>query len=60
MKDKNMLRRLLTGALLASVLGLSSCNVNVGVGMNMGVPSSWGSGFDQTVGTTSWGGRPGN
>jgi len=53
------MKRLLRGAGIVLAGLLAGCNVNVGVGMNMGVPSSWGSGNDQTVNTTAWGGRPG-
>jgi hypothetical protein len=60
MRNETTLRRLFKGLLLAAVLGLASCNVDVGVGMNMGVPSSWGSGNDMTISTTPWSGRPGN
>ena len=54
------IRRLIGGLLLVALLGLASCDMNVGVGMNLGVPSSWGSGNDMDIGTTAWGGRPGN
>jgi hypothetical protein len=60
MTPQTLFRRLSKGLLLAAMLGLASCDMNVGVGMNMGVPNSWGSGNDMTVPTTAWGGRPGN
>jgi len=60
MSPQTILRRLLQGLLLAALLGLASCDLNVGVGMNKGFPNSWGSGNDMHVPTTAWGGRPGN